>query len=512
MIGESLGIYKIVDLIGEGGMGVVYQAEHTLIGRRVAIKRLLPEFTRDAEVVDRFMNEARAAARIQHPGLCEVFDFGHHTDGSAYIVMELLEGESLAARIEREARIYIATALAIARQVASALHAAHEQGIVHRDLKPENIFLIPDRDAPGGVRTKVLDFGIAKLALSEDQRSVKTKTGVVFGTPRYMAPEQCRNATNVDRRADIYGLGCILYEMLVGHPPYQYDSWAELVAAHMFEAPPKPSEENRRVAPEVEDIVVCAMAKQPDDRFPTMMEFADALELSWRATTSSEISAMFTPPAGVSVVPPSKPRTARRAEIAQTVPATAKRPPSRRALWVALGFAIVVGAGAGVYFGTGGAGETPVPMQLASHGDAGVDAPAAVAEVVPPIDASSATPRPDVDDRAPKAKEDKVRLSVTSVPSGADVYRAADGVRIGKTPLEKTFERTDGEIELLIKLTGYRDGRVVLSTVRDGEQTVKLVKLRATGTPPPSTERHPPAGGGSGTGSGATVLDPYKDP
>src|SRR5207245_2570450 len=142
-----------VDVIGEGGMGVVYQAEHKLIGRRVAIKRLLPEMSRDAELVERFFNEARAAARIQHPGLCEVFDFGHHPDdGSAYLVMELLEGESLAARISRETKLPVPTALAVARQVASALHAAHEQGIVHRDLKPENIFLIEDRDAPGGVR------------------------------------------------------------------------------------------------------------------------------------------------------------------------------------------------------------------------------------------------------------------------------------------------------------------------------------------------------------------------
>src|ERR1044071_8252151 len=274
MKGESLGNYRIVETIGEGGMGVVYQAVHVLIGRKVAIKRLLPQMVKDNELVDRFFNEARAAAMIQHPGLVEVFDFGHHTDGSAYIVMELLEGESLTARIAREGSIQIATAVVIARQVASALHAAHEQRIVHRDLKPENVYLIADRNAPAGVRTKVLDFGIAKLARTEDQRSVKTKTGTVFGTPRYMAPEQCRNATDVDRRADIYALGCILYEMLVGDPPFDYNNWAELVAAPLYEAPPRPSKHEPRVPPDVEAIVLRALAKQPEDRYATMFDMA----------------------------------------------------------------------------------------------------------------------------------------------------------------------------------------------------------------------------------------------
>src|SRR5262245_379069 len=144
MIGETLGNYRVLSAIGKGGMGEVFLAEHTLIGRRVAIKVLLQQFSLDADTVTRFFNEARAAAKLHHPGLVEVFDVGHHSNGAAYIVMELLVGESLKARVERDKRLAPAIALAIARQVATGLEAAHEQGIVHRDLKPENIFLLPD--------------------------------------------------------------------------------------------------------------------------------------------------------------------------------------------------------------------------------------------------------------------------------------------------------------------------------------------------------------------------------
>jgi eukaryotic-like serine/threonine-protein kinase len=508
MIGESLGNYRIVGTIGEGGMGVVYRAEHVLIGRKVAIKRLLPQMVKDNELVERFFNEARAAAMINHPGLVEVFDFGHHADGSAYIVMELLEGESLTARIAREATLPVSTAIVIARQVASALHAAHEQGIVHRDLKPENIFLIADRDAPGGLRTKVLDFGIAKLAPREDQRSVKTKTGVVFGTPRYMAPEQCRNATNVDRRADIYALGCILYEMLVGDPPFDYNNWAELVSAHMNEAPARPSAREPRVTADVEEIVMRALGKQPADRFATMLEMAMDLEAAWLRSSAADISAvMFTPPAGHAVLAPRTPKQISEVQASPTLPVAAElsMPPPlrrRRAPLIVAG-ALVAAAGGAVAY-----------VALTAD-DTGTKAVA----LAPPIDATTVTavaidapPAPDaaVDPVPPPPQRDVVRvqLVVKSTPPGADVLRAADGVRLGKTPFARAFDRIDGEIEFLVKLAGYRDARVTLSTTKDNEKTVRLVRLHA-GTRPPD-DRGPPEGT-KPQGSGATVLDPYED-
>jgi serine/threonine-protein kinase len=522
MIGKSLGNYKITDIIGEGGMAIVYQAEHVLLGRRVAIKRLLPDRVRDDELVERFFNEARAAARIQHPGLVEVFDFGHDVDGSAYIVMELLEGESLAKRIARASPLAAPTALSIARQVAVAVHAAHEHGIVHRDLKPENLYLVAEHDAPDGVRVKVLDFGIAKLAPSEDQRSVKTKTGVLFGTPRYMAPEQCRNATAVDRRADIYSLGCILYEMLVGAPPFNHDTWAELVAAHLYEPPPQPSQSDGRIPSDVEAIVLRALAKQPGDRFPTMLDFANELEISWRANASGSMSALFSAPAGVSaVMAPPTPRTL--GEAATQIEPSARIheiAPRRRMVPIAIGFVVALGAAGVLYL----ARDRDPPRRVASDRATPANPPVVTEAVIapmPPADATAGGSDNEPDKRVPDEKQAtpaaQVQLTVTSLPPGAEVYRASDGVRIGRTPFHRGFERSDGELELIVKLVGYRDARVVMSTERDRTETVKLVQLRTTTRvtkPPEGRAQHdrsaPPSNplGGSAT----TVLDPYKDP
>src|SRR5262245_2156582 len=442
MVGETLGCYRIVSTIGEGGMGVVYRGEHVLIGRTVAVKVLRRQMSHDPELVNRFFNEARTAALIQHPGLVEVFDFGYTDDGGAYIVMELLEGESLTARLARERKLSIANALAIARQVASALHAAHEAGIVHRDLKPENIFLVPDLDSPGQVRTKVLDFGIAKL-VAEEHRSVRTRTGAVFGTPRYMAPEQCRNATNVDRRTDIYALGCILYEMVAGVAPFDYDSWAELVAAHMNETPRSPREHDDELPVGLEALIMRALAKKPADRFASMVDLAHAAETYWRNyTTASQHAMLFTPPLGMQIATP---EPTAPPPVAPTLPVAAElsmpSSPRRRVSWLAVaGGAIVVTIVVIVLAFAGGSSEAPVvklpeiatvPPLPAAASTHYVDATPAAHEVAP-VDAAPAPPT-------------RVWLVIESVPAGADVYRALDGVRLGKTPLTRELERTNGD-------------------------------------------------------------------
>jgi serine/threonine protein kinase len=288
-------------MIGEGGMGVVYLAEHTVIGKKSAIKLLRPG---SDEAAARFVNEARAAASLRHPGLVDVFDFGQH-DGRTYIVMEFLDGESLAQRLARDTRLPVPIAVAITRQVASALHAAHKEGIIHRDLKPENIFLLADPDAPAGVRSKVLDFGIAKLVNEQNPRSVKTNSGTVIGTPRYMSPEQCKNARTVDGRADVYSLGCILFEMLVGVTPFDYDTWAELVAAHLYETPPRPRELAPTIPKDVELVLLKMLAKAPEDRQQSMQELAQALEVLWR-THANDSQLSFTPASGPPTVDPTR--------------------------------------------------------------------------------------------------------------------------------------------------------------------------------------------------------------
>src|SRR5882724_6409915 len=185
VVGTQVGAYRVLNEIGAGGMGSVWHAEHAMIGRKAAIKMLHAEYSRREEVVTRFFNEARAATAIADPGIVQIFDFGQHTDGTAYIAMEMLEGEPLDQRLRRLVRLPPGDALRIMRQIASSLGVAHVRGIVHRDLKPENIFLVHDPEVAGGERAKILDFGIAKLA--SDTAGVKTQTATVMGTPMYMS-------------------------------------------------------------------------------------------------------------------------------------------------------------------------------------------------------------------------------------------------------------------------------------------------------------------------------------
>jgi serine/threonine-protein kinase len=246
-------------------MGVVSLGEHTLLGRRAAIKTLLPKHSANHEVVERFFTEARATSAISDPGVIQIFDFGYHVDGTAYIVMELLEGESLATRIDRVGKLPLGEALRITRQGASALAAAHARDIVHRDLKPENIFLVKDPEAQDGERTKILDFGICKLGGIE-----MTQAGTTVGTPAYMSPEQCQGAEDVDGRADVYALGCVLFHMLTGRPPFDCETVDEYLANHASLQPPRPSSLVPGLPPSVDALIARCLAKRRTDRFQSM--------------------------------------------------------------------------------------------------------------------------------------------------------------------------------------------------------------------------------------------------
>ncbi|HEX4422733.1 MAG TPA: serine/threonine-protein kinase, partial [Kofleriaceae bacterium] len=273
-IPSHIGQYRILRKIGAGGMGLVYLGEHTLLGRRAAIKTLLPAMSSNAQIVERFFNEARATSAISDPGVIQIFDFGYHVDGTAYIVMELLEGEALSSRITRLDRLEIGDALRIARQIASSLASAHACDIVHRDLKPENIFLVADAEAQHGERTKILDFGICKLGTGD---VTLTQSGAMVGTPVYMSPEQCRGDGTVDCRSDIYAFGCLLFHMLAGRPPFLGESPGDLIVAHLDEAPPAPSGFVPGLPPEVDALVLRCMAKAREDRYSSMTELAHEL-------------------------------------------------------------------------------------------------------------------------------------------------------------------------------------------------------------------------------------------
>jgi serine/threonine-protein kinase len=276
VIGTLAGSYRIVDTISVGGMGTVYRAEHTLLGRPAAVKVLNPEMSTSRDIVNRFFNEARATTSIKHPGIVEVFDFGYLESGHAYLVMELLEGAPLSVRNRARPRIPEHEAAAILRLVCSALTAAHAKGIVHRDLKPDNIFLIADPDGPLGERPKLLDFGIAKLT-DIGLAGSATKTGAVMGTPTYMSPEQCRGTGDVDHRADLYSLGCIFYELVTGRPPFIDRGAGELIGAHLYMQPEPPSRHAAGISPDVEALIMALLAKNPVERPQTAADLAQRL-------------------------------------------------------------------------------------------------------------------------------------------------------------------------------------------------------------------------------------------
>jgi serine/threonine-protein kinase len=302
------GKYKIVRLLGTGGMGAVYEGENTRIRRRVAIKVLHASISQAAESVARFEREAQAAARIGSDHICEVLDLGVLPDGSRYMVMEYLDGETLGARIKRAYRLTPAQGVAIMTQVLDALGAAHAAGIVHRDLKPDNIFILPSK-AGRTDYIKILDFGVSKFSQlsgeTGDEFNV-TRAGSVIGTPYYMSPEQARGMATVDGRSDIYAIGVVLYQATTGQVPFRAETFNELLFKIALEVPPPPQHFVPDIDPEFSAIIQRAMSREQTHRFQTCAEFRDAL-LAWQATKSAGApfgaGAMASPHAGPQMRP-----------------------------------------------------------------------------------------------------------------------------------------------------------------------------------------------------------------
>lgn len=269
MIGEQLGLYRIVRQLGQGGMGAVYLAEHVRIGSRKVVKVLLPELSHNPQIVHRFENEARAAARLQHRNIIKIDDFGQLASGQWYILMPYLEGASLEAFLESHGKLTVHQALHLLVQICAALQAAHDAGIVHRDLKPGNIFLSQTEDNPRFVT--LLDFGIAKLGERTD--GMATQTGAVFGTPAYMAVEQLEDASRADARSDLYALGVIAYQMVTGALPFGSASGAVLYNKQITSRPARPE----GVPYEWAELLMRALAVRPIDRPASARAFATAL-------------------------------------------------------------------------------------------------------------------------------------------------------------------------------------------------------------------------------------------
>ena len=485
MIGQQFGNYRAISLLGEGGMGAVYLAEHPAIGRRVAVKVLHKNYIRDENLLTRFLNEARAANAIRHPNIIEILDSGTIADGTPFLVMELLEGESLGTRIRRVGALPMQSAVEFCYQTASALGAAHKKGIVHRDLKPDNLFVVPDPHDPERERIKVLDFGIAKLQQSAND-SVKTRTGTLMGTPIYMSPEQCRGTKTVDHRSDIYSLGIIFFEMLCGQPPFVSEGFGELVNMHLNVAPPAPSTQNANVPPALDAIVLKMLSKNPDERFADMGELMTALKASGGSmfvvrsaqSSSPDIGgktratrqAIRARPARWARAPPAiRSCATRRSRPAWASGSTGPSPGSPRKGKAALAFVVAaaVAVGAGVFIFRDGE-KAGVQRELAS------------APVVPATPATTTAPKiepPPAPTPAPPALPAKpvvpktVTVRVESDPAGAHVLDDASGGVLGVTPLVLKRPR-GGAFKVRLEKDGYTPNAHAISLSDD--QTIEL--------------------------------------
>ena len=322
LVGSMVGRYRVLRLLGEGGMARVYVAEDTTVGRHVAIKALLPEYSAHKQILERFMNEAKAMGRINHPGVIDVFDVTIGPTGELCIIMELLSGQTLREQLWKNGPFPVMQALPLMHQLADTLAAAHGHRVVHRDLKPENVFVVQDAI---GMRLKVLDFGIAKVM---DAENVKTATTAQMGTATYMAPEQFRSAKEVDHRADIYAVGCLFFEMLVGKPPFGGRNLFEQMQAHLTQPVPLellPPD----LPPHVRDLIARMLVKDREQRLSSLNHATTIL--AGRATAPALAPVIAAPPP-----PPAMPT----AMVAQRGPS----PADRSWIWAVVAI-VLVGVG-----------------------------------------------------------------------------------------------------------------------------------------------------------------------
>ncbi len=277
--GDIVGQYKVLEFLGEGGMGTVFSVEHIALGRQYALKVLRTRvIERDATAAQRFLREARTAARVRHPNIVDVFDFGHLPDGRPYFVMELLEGESLADRVAR-GPLPPQEVVQIARQLGEALAAAHDRGVIHADVTPSNALVVKTED-PNIIHVKLVDFGLAELA-GEGMRDENPE--FVLGTPAYISPEQLRGLAATDR-SDQYGLGAVLYELICGHPPYEHEDLRKLCMMHIQAPIPLVESPHGPMPPKLADLVTTCLQKTPQARFPGIRALLAALDEIERVT------------------------------------------------------------------------------------------------------------------------------------------------------------------------------------------------------------------------------------
>jgi len=481
-VGQTIGNYLITAKLGEGGMGVVYLAEHPVIGRKVAMKAIHPELSRNPEVVSRFITEAKSVNQIGNEHIVDIHDFGNTPDGEFYFVMEYLQGDAVSDALKRQAPMDPSRALSVASQVADALSASHQHGIIHRDLKPENIFLITKGHTHDFV--KVLDFGLAKLTQGEEKVTHKTRTGSVMGTPYYMAPEQCEGRANIDHRADIYSLGVILFEMLTGQVPFSGEGYGEIIVKHITASIPSAIALNPKLLPAHEAILMRALAKPREARFQTMDEFREALlnPTSYASKAPKLPTPSPTARTTLAIAEGAAPRVRADSVISGQVlfgkhgevPEGSPKPstfqgangevaddgfddivkPKRTGLWVALAGTAVL-AGSLAFFLTRGTKVVPAPAPVST-----------------PAVAS-----------APKL----IKLQFSSEPTGAQVIRQDNGQHLGTTPFAVEMKAAEGFAAVVFKKHEFMDTTKTFDTSASGSVEATLTKVPSPMPTKPAT-------------------------
>jgi tRNA A-37 threonylcarbamoyl transferase component Bud32 len=460
LTGSTLGNYVLAELLDEGGVGSVYVAEHRFFGEKVAVKVLhQPPANADVEqIAQRFFQEARATRSIDHPNVIKVHDFGQTEAGILYLAMELLEGVGLGHVLARGA-IEERSAAFIAAAVASGLHAAHLKGIIHRDLKPANIFLC----ASGKV--KLLDFGMAKV----QEGKVRTGVGLLAGTPHYMSPEQIRQET-IGPRADVYGLGAVLFKFLTGRLPFQSDSLLEIVKMHLNNPPPRPSE-HAPVSQRMDEIVLACMDKDPERRPASMLELRELLR---------PIAEQLGPDAMTRDGPEREEMTPSPAtamglqELARAAATPPKKQPPQRAPRKSGGRGALVSVV--ISFCVIGAAVAVLRpwMHRNRQGDADGERHAAPVALPAPVAPVQPTPPP----------PERGIVSVQTDPTGADVY--ADHVRRGVAPIDLTVELP---VEIKLTMEGYKTIRRKIT--RAGPVRIRLIPEPGSNLPRPPDQPEP---------------------
>jgi hypothetical protein len=492
------GKYRLVRLLGEGGMGAVYEARHELIGRRCAVKFLHGEYARQAEVVKRFLREAQAASAVGHPAIIDIYDVGTTEDGSPYMVMEFLDGTSVAGLLADGKKVPVAQAVEIAVQVLSGLAAAHRRGIVHRDLKPDNLYLV---QVPGAcAKLKILDFGISRVMLAGDLTERLTQTGTVLGTPFYMAPEQAMGRSDIDHRLDVYAMGVILFEMLTGCVPFSGSNFNQIVVRILTERFPAPRSADPSIPPALEEVILRATSRDRDLRYAdadamtaALLPFLDASVL---ARLGLSATAAVVPTAGVVPTAPAvAPIPTEMSRMAERTAIVAGR--RRIGLWLAIGIAAATALAAGLIV------WSPWSQLDSGYGPPPLPAAPETAMALPAVPPAPPTPDPvgQVVAAAPNAPaveapgplrapaSDDITISIPDLPPGAQVF--FDGLAVARIPFR--VRRSTISVPLEVRFEGRQPFRQMITPKKDLQVAVTLRPLGAPGprptAPPPEPIR-----------------------